>query len=174
LNSFLDRVREQLRLPDLWKAKFTLDSPGGSRFLVLDVAGLRQLAAAGMTVGAHTLSHPILAQQPVELAWQEISGIRDILEDALGQPVWALAYPFGTAATVTARELLMAEQAGFGCAFLNAGGGFGARRDRFAMPRVHVTADMSLAEFEAHVSGFYRSLRERMGVEEGWNSRLKA
>jgi hypothetical protein len=33
--------------------------------------------------------------------------------------------------------------------------------------RVHVTADMSLFEFEAHISGFYRSLRKRLlGVDE--------
>lgn len=59
------------------------------------------------------------------------------------------------------------EQAGFRCAFMNAGGGFGAKIagakiNRFALPRVHVTAEMSLAEFEAHISGFYRSLRKRL------------
>jgi hypothetical protein len=37
-----------------------------------------------------------------------------------------------------------------------------AKINRFALPRVHVTADMSLSEFEAHVTGFYRSLRRRL------------
>ena len=46
---------------------------------------------------------------------------------------------------------------------MNAGGGFGAKIDRFAVPRVHVTADMSLSEFEAHIAGFYRTLRKRFG-----------
>jgi hypothetical protein len=45
---------------------------------------------------------------------------------------------------------------------MNAGGGFGARINRFAVPRVHVTADMNLSEFEAHISGFYRILRKRL------------
>jgi len=49
---------------------------------------------------------------------------------------------------------------------MNTGGGFGAKINRFALPRVHVTADMSLAEFEAHVSGFYRNLRRRLFREE--------
>jgi len=31
---------------------------------------------------------------------------------------------------------------------------------KFALPRVHITADVSLAELEAHISGFHRSLRE--------------
>ena len=73
----------------------------------------------------------------------------------------ALAYPFGDPASVTGREQEMAERAGFSCAFLNVGGGFGAPMPRYALPRVHVTGEMNLGEFEAHVSGFYRSLRER-------------
>jgi len=58
--------------------------------------------------------------------------------------------------------LRLAEQAGFRCAFMNTGGGFGAKINRFALPRVHVTADMTLFEFEAHISGFYRMLRNRL------------
>jgi peptidoglycan/xylan/chitin deacetylase (PgdA/CDA1 family) len=112
-----------------------------------------------MTIGAHSLSHPILARASEELVWQEISESRNVLEKALGQTVWAFGYPFGNAATVTGRDLRLAEQAGFRCAFMNVGGGFGAKVggakvggakisgakiNRFALPRVHVTADMSL------------------------------
>lgn len=159
---FLDQIREQLKLSENWREKFVQDSVLAARFLTLEVAGLRQLAAAGMSIGAHSLSHPILARASEDLAWREISECRTVLEKALGQTVWAFAYPIGNAATVTARDLRLAEQAGFRCAFMNAGGGFRAKIDRFALPRVHVTHDMSLSEFEAHISGFYRSLRKRL------------
>jgi peptidoglycan/xylan/chitin deacetylase (PgdA/CDA1 family) len=189
---FLNQIREQLRLAENWREQFFQDPILAARFLTLDRAGLRQLAAAGMSIGAHSLSHPILARASEELAWQEISESRNVLEKALGQRVWAFGYPFGTAATVTGRDLRLAEQAGFRCAFMNTGGGFGAKINhskigdakisdakisdakigdakirRFALPRVHVTADMSLFEFEAHISGFYRSLRKRLlGADE--------
>jgi hypothetical protein len=169
---FLDQVRDQLRLAENWREQFLQDPTLAARFLTLDRAGLRQLAAMGMTIGAHSLSHPILSRASEELAWQEISESRKVLEEALGQTVWAFGYPFGNAATVTGRDLRLAEEAGFRSAFLNTGGGFGAKIDRskisgakinrFALPRVHVTADMSLFEFEAHISGFYRSLRKRL------------
>ena len=164
---FLDQVRDQLRLAKNWRERFVGDPILAARFLTLDVSGLEQLAAAGMSIGAHSLSHPILARAPADLAWREISESRSVLEKALGQTVWAFGYPFGNAATVTERDLRLAEEAGFRCAFMNTGGGFGAKIDgangnRFAMPRVHVTASMNLAEFEAHVSGFYRSLRQRL------------
>ncbi len=162
----LDQIRSQLRLPEAWIEAFIRDVTLAARFLTLDVAGLQQLRSAGMVIGAHSLSHPVLARTSDELAWQEISGSRNALENALGQQIWAFGYPFGNAATMTRREVRMAERAGFSCAFLNIGGGFGARFDRFAVPRVHVTADETLPEFEAHVAGFYRSLRERLGAME--------
>lgn len=170
---FLDQIRRQLKLAENWRERYVQDSTLAARFFTLDVAGLRQLAAAGMTIGAHSLSHPVLARASEELAWQEISKSRSALEKALGQPVWAFGYPFGNNATVTERDMRLAERAGFDCAFMNTEGGFGAKIfveekiNRFALPRVHVTADMSLFEFEAHISGFYRSLRKRlMGGEE--------
>lgn len=158
--TFLDQIRDQLKLSRNWSERYVQDSTLAARFLVLDRAGLRQLAAAGMTIGAHSLSHPILARASEELAWREISESRSVIENALGKNVWAFGYPFGNAATVTARDLRLAERAGFRCAFMNTGGGFGAKINRFALPRVHVTADMSLFEFEAHISGFYRTLRK--------------
>ena len=169
---FLNEMRDQLRLSGNWRERFVQNSTLAARFLTLDVAGLRQLAASGMAIGAHSVSHPILSQAQDELAWREISESRSVIEKVLGRTVWAFGYPFGNAATVTGRDLRLAEQAVFRCAFMNVGGGFGAKIsgakiNRFALPRVHVTADMSLFEFEAHISGFYRSLRKRLlGVDE--------
>jgi len=81
----LDQTRDQLKLSANWRERFVEDSTLASRFLTLDLAGLRQLAAAGMSIGAHSLSHPILARAPDDLAWQEISESRRVLEQALGQ-----------------------------------------------------------------------------------------
>ncbi len=162
----MEEVRVQLGLAENWSSVCCEDPARGRRFLMLNLPELRRLAGSGMSIGAHTLSHPLLSQVSPELAWREISESRCGLEGALGQAVWALAYPFGDTGSVTQRELEMAGQAGFTCAFLNVGGGFGAEMPRFAIPRVHVRGDMSLAEFEAHLSGFYRSLRRRFLREE--------
>jgi peptidoglycan/xylan/chitin deacetylase (PgdA/CDA1 family) len=159
-DKLLDEVRVQLDLGEDWGAQI-LSDPIRRRFLMLNATELRALDAAGMCVGAHTLSHPVLSQLPAEAAWNEISESRCRLEQVLGKPVWALAYPFGGNGCVTSRESEMAERAGFKCAFLNGGGGLGAEMSRFALPRVHVTGEMNLAEFDAHISGLYRSLRRQ-------------
>jgi peptidoglycan/xylan/chitin deacetylase (PgdA/CDA1 family) len=157
----LERIREQLGIPVDWISKYMDDPVLHRRFVMLNAPELCQLSAAGMSIGAHTLTHPMLSQAPEELAWREIFESRRNLEQALDRAIWALAYPFGDAGSITRREQEMAERAGFKCAFLNFGGGLGAENPLFVLPRVHVTADMGLAEFEAHISGLHRSLRRR-------------
>ena len=162
----LENARGQLRLPENWNQPYMEDPVQQRRFLLLSLTELRQLAAAGMPIGAHSLSHPVLSQLPSPVAWKEIAESRSALASALGEPVWSFAYPFGDPAGVSERELEMAARSGYKCAFLNRGGRFGRGVPAFAIPRVHVTADMSLAEFEAHVSGFQQALRRRlMGPE---------
>jgi peptidoglycan/xylan/chitin deacetylase (PgdA/CDA1 family) len=133
------------------------------RFGLLTCSELRELVSAGMTIGAHTLSHPMLSQLPLEVAYDEISESRRRLESAVQQRVWAFAYPFGDPQSVTPEVWAMPQKAGYASAFLNFGGGLGTDLPPYALPRVHVTAEMNLAEFEAHVCGFYARLQRSAG-----------
>ena len=165
--SFTDRKQALLSLRTEWQLPVDgrMYDPGNSEECgdrLLNRNELRQLVTKGMTVGAHTVSHPLLAKMSAELAGQEIRECRSSLESCLQQEVWALAYPFGDEGSAGAREMTMAEDAGYACAFLNHGGGVMRRTSpRYALPRAHVTADMNLAEFEAHLSGFHEGLKRR-------------
>jgi len=153
-------MRTDWRLPDDWQ--MAEDEQAARRYQLLNCRELNQLATQGMTVGAHTLSHPLLPKMSAELAEQEIRECKEALEAQLQQEVWALAFPFGHEGSAGMREMTLAERAGYACAFLNHGGGrFGQRHSRFALPRAHVTANMNLPEFEAHLSGFHEALQRR-------------
>lgn len=132
------------------------DSGNRARFQVMNASELVQLAHAGMELGAHTSSHLVLAHMPEQSAIKEILENRAALQQLTGQSIWALAYPYGTAASATSREYQMAREAGFSCAFTNRAEN---SNSKFAMPRVHITRDMRISEFEAHVSGFHHSLQ---------------
>lgn len=136
-------------------------SPSCRRYGLMTISELQQYAAAGMSIGAHTMSHPMLSLMASELAYAEILQSQLKLEAALQRPVWAFAYPFGDPQSVTRQVLGMPQKAGFEAAFMNYGGGFGSNLPAFALPRIHVTTETSLAELEAHVSGFYTLLRSR-------------
>lgn len=153
-----------------WKTRYLDDPVLRQRFQLLATADIRQLVASGMTIGAHTLSHPELSRQADESARREIIGCRRELESCTGRAVWSLAYPFGTSAAVGDREIQLAKEAEYECAFMNISGPLAATT-KFALPRVHVTADMSLSVFEAHASGFHENLRRRLRPSDSSNGR---
>ena len=133
------------------------------RWRLANITELRALAEAGMTIGAHTLSHPILSLCSDEEARHEIQQSKNDLEQALGRPVWAFAYPFGNSDTMGEREVALAREAGFACAFLNVEHWRAAPANPFAIPRVHVTANTTLPEFAAHMSGLHARLQRAVG-----------
>jgi peptidoglycan/xylan/chitin deacetylase (PgdA/CDA1 family) len=63
--------------------------------LMLSSSQLRDLRSSGMGVGAHTISHPILAKLDVPSARREIAVSRDVLAELLGGRIGILAYPNG-------------------------------------------------------------------------------
>ncbi len=111
--------------------------------------GVRALAEEpGVTIGAHTLSHPRLATLDEAGARREIAGSRAVLEERLGRPVRHFAYPVGDPTSAGPREFRLAREAGFATAVTTRPGHlFPAHGDHLhALPRVslnglHQTAD---------------------------------
>jgi peptidoglycan/xylan/chitin deacetylase (PgdA/CDA1 family) len=57
----------------------------------------REMAAAGIEMGSHTVSHPDLTRLSPDEARAELVASRMAIEDRLGVAVQALAYPYGRA-----------------------------------------------------------------------------
>jgi peptidoglycan/xylan/chitin deacetylase (PgdA/CDA1 family) len=165
-STFLSAVRKRLA-SDLWRGFDAENSISCRRFGLMTAGELRQLASSGMTIGAHSMTHPILSRLPLDLALGEVAESRASLESTLDKKVWAFAYPFGDAQSVTWEVLALPERAGYQAAFLNFGGGLGVPLPVYALPRVHVTVEMRLSELEAHVSGFHGQLRRQARLNEG-------
>jgi peptidoglycan/xylan/chitin deacetylase (PgdA/CDA1 family) len=160
--TWMDRARAELELDNNWRSRYLNDPILRRRFALVSASEVHQLVQTGMSIGAHTLSHPLLAEQTREMARMELAQGRRVLERALGLPVWALAYPFGSPDAVGEREFQMAESAGYQCAFVNYGGAVRKDSCHFALSRIHIAGDMRLAAFEAHASGFHWAFRTRL------------
>lgn len=63
---------------------------------LLDLAGVRQLAAAGVEIGSHTATHARLEGLEPGRLKSEVTGSRDQLADLLGVPPRGFAYPYGS------------------------------------------------------------------------------
>ncbi|MGA8646440.1 MAG: polysaccharide deacetylase family protein [Candidatus Sulfotelmatobacter sp.] len=133
------------------------------RWRLMNIVELRALAEAGMTIGAHTLSHPVLSLCSEDEARHEIQEGKNELERALGRQVWAFAYPFGNSSTMGEREVALAREAGFTCAFLNVEHWRAGPANSLALPRIHVTANTTLPEFAAHMCGLHTRLQRAVG-----------
>lgn len=92
----------------------------------------RELSAAGLGFGAHTMTHPDLTRVSPAEAAEEIRGAKDAIQQELGRPVESFAYPYG-AYDRTVRELAMAH---FTVACSTRLGSATARSDAWALPRV--------------------------------------
>lgn len=94
------------------------------------------LDRAGIEIGAHTISHPILTSLEDDSSRIEIEGGKKELEAIIGKPVRLFAYPNGKIGKdFDERHTRMARDAGFTAAFTTAIGAVSASQDRFALPR---------------------------------------
>lgn len=103
---------------------------------MMSEAQLARLHRAGMTIGGHTRSHPILASLAPAQARAEIEAGRDDLRAIVGEAPRLFAYPNGRAGHDWRREhARMVREAGFGFAFTTDAGAAGVGADPMALPR---------------------------------------
>jgi peptidoglycan/xylan/chitin deacetylase (PgdA/CDA1 family) len=108
---------------------------------------VRDLCAAGMTVGAHTVTHPILARLDTSAARREIAAGHEILEDITGAPVTLFAYPNGKPGEDYAPEHVeMVKSLGYRAAVSTAWGTARQGCDPYQLPRF-TPWDKSAARF---------------------------
>lgn len=94
------------------------------------------LDRAGIEIGAHTVSHPILTSLQDDAARREIENGKRELEQIIGKPVQLFAYPNGKAGKdYDERHTRMAREAGYLAAFTTSVGAVTSTQDRYQLPR---------------------------------------
>lgn len=141
---------------------------------------LRDVAAAGIECGAHSVSHRELDTLSRPEAHDEVFGSKRDIEDRLGAPVTTFAYPFGYASATT-RALVRDAGVVAACRVTHALSD--RTEDRYGLSRIIATKDIPDATFRAYLQGrelpvapiqrsakrkvwrAYRSLRHRLTGE---------
>jgi len=102
---------------------------------MLGLAQIREMQAAGIEFGSHTLTHPHLTQLPPERAATEIVQSRLRLEEMLGVPCASFAYPYGEW-NGHLRDLVA--DSGYLAACTTRRGAARADDDPLALPRINI------------------------------------
>ncbi len=111
---------------------------------------LKTMAAAGMAIGGHTHTHPLLAGLGEEEQRRELTICREILLDKVGGAIDTMAYPTGKPGVFTAATKKAAREAGYRTAFSFYGGtNRGGRVDPFDVRRIAVGPDLGRDGFRA-------------------------
>jgi peptidoglycan/xylan/chitin deacetylase (PgdA/CDA1 family) len=98
---------------------------------------VRTLVTGGLvTVGAHTVTHPVLAGLGAAACHREITESKLACEALIGAPAAAFAYPYGD---FDAEAHTAVRTAGFTLACSTLRGPVVATSDIFALPRIHVS-----------------------------------
>ncbi|HEX5046492.1 MAG TPA: polysaccharide deacetylase family protein [Gammaproteobacteria bacterium] len=122
----------------------------------------RMHASGTVELGAHTVSHCVLANEADADALAEMTRGRERLEHRLATTIRHFAYPFGGRAEVGAREIRLAGEAGFATAVTTRHGNLQRehRGHPHALPRISV-------------NGFHQSRRELAVLLSGAPSALE-
>jgi len=102
----------------------------------------RALKKAGHTIGAHTLTHPNLAQVSTGEARWEITGSKRTIERALGEPIHHFSYPHPALDPEwNAETVEITREAGFRSAVVTASGRVRPGDDPLELRRIYAAAE---------------------------------
>ncbi len=87
--------RDLRRVVEGLEGHVEIDARARSARLPLTWEMLAEMSRAGVTVGSHTRSHPVLTLENAETVLEQVAGSRRALEQALGGPVRHFCYPDG-------------------------------------------------------------------------------
>ena len=115
---------------------------------------IREMRDAGMTIGGHTMRHPVLARCSTEQQAEEILGSKRRLEEQLGEPMRFFSYPNGTTDSFDERTRDILRDGGVELAF-SFYGGYRRRYhgwDPYDVPRRAVVAGASMQRFSMELT----------------------
>jgi len=143
-----DQVQE---IRDGCKVSSSCAMPADSLFMTWDQ--LKEMHDAGMGIGSHTHTHPILSTLSCDAQREELAISKSILEERLKAPVKAVAYPVGSRSAFTPETCTLAKSVGYEL-------GFSFRRHQNALPlsapyeigRFAVDGEMTPARFRSLVA----------------------
>ncbi|SFF51307.1 polysaccharide deacetylase family protein [Blastococcus tunisiensis] len=143
------------------------DAAGRPLDRMLSWAQVRDLAGAGIEIGAHSHSHAQLDQIAAPALEEELRRSKLLLEGELGQPVESLAYPFGYS---SARVRAAVADGGYRFAAAVGNRLPGPGGDLMAVPRLTVRRTTGEAAFTRTVQG--EGIARRFAVDRaltrGW------
>jgi peptidoglycan/xylan/chitin deacetylase (PgdA/CDA1 family) len=141
--------------------------PEESAERLLSVEQLLALPTELVSIGSHTMTHPLLTALGEDEARREITESRARLESLLGRPIQEFSFPFGG---FNEALVELCREAGYRRVYTTLPGFAFEHGDEFVVGRVRVDPSDSYLEFRLKVAGAYGWLPAAIR----WKRRLRA
>ena len=115
---------------------------------------VREMHNKGISFGAHSVTHPILTNLPLQQARTEIMQSKKDIEEKLGQAVTTFAYPYGN---YNAKIIALLREIGFTCAVTTEAKLISPSANPYKLGRIGAVHDFN--KFKVVFSGLYHDLR---------------
>lgn len=112
--------------------------------LLLNWDQVLEMDRAGHEIGGHTISHADLTSVNLDEMQRQLGGAKAHMEDKLGHPTFALAYPFGA---FNSRVIAETEAAGYRAALILCCGYEQSADILLTLPRIRVSYDDTIEDF---------------------------
>jgi len=144
------------------KLKLDIEDPR-LKNIMLNWSEVKEMHTQGVTFGAHTVSHPIMANIRKEEARSELTISKKLIEDKIGENVNFFAYPFGSRESYNSEVRKLVEENGFVAACTLISGNNKAGEDLFLLKRTNISYSSWMKPhwlfvrpyFSLMLSGFY-------------------
>ncbi|WP_186759680.1 polysaccharide deacetylase family protein [Luteimonas wenzhouensis] len=127
---------EAARMLERLRAETGQETPERVDGLWMDWNQIREMAAGGMTIGGHTVDHPVLSRLPLERQRDEIETCAARILAETGRPMHYFAYPVGSTWAFDEGTRACLEAVGVKRAFSYYGGHAAVDSPRFDTPRM--------------------------------------
>jgi peptidoglycan/xylan/chitin deacetylase (PgdA/CDA1 family) len=141
--------------------------PDADRYAFMTWSEVQELARGGITIGSHTVHHPIMASLDDERRRVEVQESKNEIERQLGRPCKLFSYPNGTADDFDDCDKVNLRNAGYVAAATQIAGVNDKHTDRFALKRLNIGHGHTPQLFIAQVSGFWPWMRSLVARRPG-------
>ena len=131
---------------------------------------LRQLPSDLVTIGSHTMTHPLLPTVDETVLQTELAGSRTKLETLVNREVRLFSFPYGA---FDERVIESCRQAGYGRVFTALPVWAFGQPNEFVSGRVGVTPDDGRFEFRLKLAGAYRWLPKAFAIKRKILSKIR-
>lgn len=159
MNELLDALRRWAAIP----------ASGRRTHRALSTEQLKGLAAgSGISLGSHTVTHPMMSQLSAEEQLEELRSSRRFLEETTRKSVTLFGYPYGYAEDYSAETVRLVKKAGYRKACTSIPGIVTRDTNPFELPRVLVR-DCGAGTFEKNLARWLKGpVADRAAAKEGF------